>query len=975
MTPDQEQAMPSCHAFPVDRWERPGPMIPCAAKLQNHTIQPMHIKRIAQITFGLALMLALNGALPARAQSLAHRYSFNDTAGSQTFADSVGGADGTINNSTAANPDSAYLDGSELTLDGTGGFGLLPAGLISTNDSVTIEFWATIGSTNDPWTRVFAFGDQTGAGAENTGLDYCSYASGDYQNLNIQTAAGSGYANNPTDLLGETNAHVTVVVDPTENTMYYYNGSTVVSTFHGNVPPLSGINDTYGLIGRSLYNIDPALQGSINEFRIYSGDLTPQQVALNDAAGPDLYVTTPGTVTSIHFSSPANPLVVNQTVQQVLTGNFSSGVNGLNLVTYGGATFTSLNPSVVTISTNGVVKAISAGITQVVASYGGLSATNSIDVIAPPTVLTHRYSFASDASDSIGGANGTLMGTASVSGGQLVLDGTAGCYVSLPGSLINIATNTSVTIEAWVTFNNPSTWAYLFGFGNTNNGAGVGQIGCVPCADAGGYHHWGITENQSGGATVSWAHGWNNMTAHITAVVDPPTGTISIYRDGVLEVTQGGAENPLSLTPTNYVFLGRSFYDSDPYLSASIDEFRIYNGVLTPPQVAMTQLNGPNSASFDPGALESIAVAATNYPAFAALVPPVIFANYANLTGFNLLPTVTAGTYYGGLQPLTVMSSDTNIISVNAQNMLTTHRPGTVTLTASYGGFTNSAIVRVHNEAMLTHRYSFTNDATDSVGGANGTLQGAATISSGQLQLTGNTGDYLELPAGLLQGYTAVTVDAWADLNTPNNWARLWEFNDGSYGNTENELYFAPGWNPDPPTGNYYSAGFPWGNNIYTGTPLGNENIHITCEYGDGWLEVYTNAVLMASISGVVAPVDAAGTNYASIGYSPYGDPGVNGSVDEFRIYNGLLSPEEIKAADLLGPNAVLSTSATLSASRINGNIVASWPLASAGFALQTTTNILSGWTTLTNAPAISGNSWQMTLPGSGGSAFYRLVR
>ena len=935
----------------------------------------MHIKRITQITFGLAIALSLSGEQSSSGQSLAHRYSFNDAAGSSTFVDSIGGANGSLNNATAGNPNSASLDGSQLQLDGTGGYALLPGGLISTNTSVTVEFWASVNADNIVWTRLFAFGDQTGGGGENTGLDYSPYVPGNYQNLNIQTPANSGYANNPTDLLGTTNFHVTVVVNPSNNQMYYYNGAAVVSTLNGNVPPLSGINDIYGLIGRSLYNDDPVLSGSINEFRIYSGVITPQQVALDDAAGPDLYVTSPGTITSINFSAPISSLVVNQTSQQLLTGNFSSGVNGLNLITYGGATFNSLNPSVVSINTNGVVKALSSGIAQVVASYGGLSATNSLQVTAPPTLLTHRYSFTSDASDSIGGANGTLLGNATVSGGQLVLDGTAGTFLALPAGQINIATNTSVTFEAWVTFNNPSTWAYLFGFGNTNNGGGVGQIACVPCADSGGFHHWGITENQSGGATVSWAHGWNNTTAHITAVVDPPTGTISIYRDGVLEVTQGGANNPLSDTPTNYAFLGRSFYNSDPYLSASIDEFRIYNGVLTPPQVALTQLNGPNSTSFNPGALQSIVVAPTNYPAFAALMPPVIFANYASLTNFNLLPTVTAGTYYGGLQPLTVTSSDTNIISVNAQNMLTTYRPGTVTLTATYNGLTSSAVVRVHDEAVLTHRYSFTSDASDSVGGANGALQGAATISGGQLQLTGNTGDYLSLPPALLQNYNAVTVDAWANLNAPNNWARLWEFNDGVGGTAQNEFYFSPGWNPDPTTGNFYSAGFPWGNSVYTAGPLGNESVHITSEYGDGWLEIYTNAVLMASVSGVVAPASSAGTNYATIGYSPYGDPGINGSVDEFRIYNGLLSPEEIQASDVLGPNTPLSTTARLNATVSGGTTTLSWPLASAGFAVQTTSNILSSWTTLTNAPAISGSQWQLVVPNSGGSKFYRLVR
>src|ERR1700693_800759 len=37
--------------------------------------------------------------------------------------------------------------------------------------------------------------------------------------------------------------------------------------------------------------------------------------------------------------------------------------------------------------------------------------------------------------------------------------------------------------------------------------------------------------------------------------------------------------------------------------------------------------------------------------------------------------------------------------------------------------------------ADLTHRYSFTTDASDSVGGANGTLVNSATVSGGQLQL------------------------------------------------------------------------------------------------------------------------------------------------------------------------------------------------------------------------------------------------
>jgi hypothetical protein len=528
---------------------------------------------------GLLVVLCFGAAWCASAETLIHRYSFNDLAGSSTFIDSMGGAEGTLNNSLAGNPSSASLDGSQLQLDGTGGYANLPGGLISSNTQVTIEFWATFSSSNPFWTRVFAFGDQN-AGSENTGFDYCHYAGGNWQNLNLQTASSGVYANNPGGLNGQTNVHVTCVADPLGNKLYYYNGTKVTSDpvlnngAGGTVPALSGLNDTFCLLGRSLFDIDPTLAGSISEFRIYSGVISAATLALDDAAGPDNIVTNPGPVKALHFSAPVNPLVVNQSSQQILSADFTN-LTGLDLIAYGGATFSSSNTGVITVNTNGVVKAVAAGTANVVASFGGLNATNTLTVVSLPAVLAHRYSFnGTDASDSVGGANGTLMGNAAVTGGQLVLDGSFGSYVDLPAGQINIATNTAVTFEAWVSFGNPATWAYLFGFGNTNNGGGVGQIACVPCSESGGFHHWGITENFGGGRSPTWAHGWNNLTAHVTCVVDPPTSTISIYRDGVLEFAEYDASAALSNVPTNYGFLGRSFFDSDPNQQASNYDFR-----------------------------------------------------------------------------------------------------------------------------------------------------------------------------------------------------------------------------------------------------------------------------------------------------------------------------------------------------------------------------------------------------------------
>jgi len=940
----------------------------------------------ARYHFFLATFAALAiGAGPSGlAQStLVHRYSFNEPSTSTTFADSVGGASW---NGTLAG--TAVLDGSMLQLDGFGAFATLPASIVHTYSQVSIEFWATFGPNNPFWTRTFAFGDQNASAGENTGMDYCHYAGGDWQNMNVQNSAGGVYANNHGGLNGQTNIHVTIVVDPVANKLYYYNGTVVMSNpvlnngAGGTVPALSGINDTICLLGKSLYDQDATLEGAIDEFRIYSGVVPGWVVALNDVSGPNSIVTNPGPVQALHFSSPVNPLVVNQSSQQTLRGDFTN-LTGVDLVLYGGATFSSLNASVVTIDTNGVVKAVGLGTGKVVASFGGLSATNTLTVISLPAVLTHRYSFTNDATDSVGGANGTLMGNAAVTGGQLVLDGTFGTHLDLPAPQINIATNMSVTFDAWVTFGAPATWAYLFGFGDIVGSGGQNHIACVPASENGGFRHWGITENFAQGITTFWAHSWNNMTAHITCVVDPPTSTISIYRDGVLESAVYNAPGVLSSISTNFGCLGRSFYSADPYLNASIDEFRLYSGALTPAQVALTQKLGPNSASIDLGALSSITVAPTNYPAFADRVPPVILANYANLSGFNLLPNSMAGANatLGGPQGLVVTSSDTNIVSVNAQNMLTTHRPGTVTLSATYQGKTSSATVRVNYEALLTHRYTFNTDgdAGDLVGGANGTLQGGASVSGGKLQLSGLSSDYLELPPALLRDYDSMTIDFWVDLNAAQSWARLWQFVDGPGGANFHEFYYAPGWN-GALDGSYYNAGFvTGGGNLFMGGgALGNQSVHLTCLYGNGSMEVYTNGVLQGKQTGLVAPASQAGTNVTWIGHSPFAaDPGVNCAIDELRVYRGKLSPEEIQASGVLGPNQTLSTApARLTLSAGGGNILVSWPVAAASFTLQATSDLKNpaSWATLTNAPTLVGNTWQLSLPASGTAQFLRLI-
>ena len=237
--------------------------------------------------------------------TLVHRYSFQDTAGSTTFADSVGGPpwDGTLQGSAALTGTSLHLDGS------FGCFAFLPSNITSNYTQMTVEFWADVGAGNPIWTRVFSFGDQTGGGTKNTGVDYCSYAGGNYQNLDLNASGVDCYANNNAGLNGSNNVHVTVIVDSVNGVVCYYNGASVVSTLNGAVPSLANINDVDNWIGASLVSSDPYWAGTIHEFRVYQGALPPQAIGLNDAVGPASYFQLSANPTICASHSEANTVL------------------------------------------------------------------------------------------------------------------------------------------------------------------------------------------------------------------------------------------------------------------------------------------------------------------------------------------------------------------------------------------------------------------------------------------------------------------------------------------------------------------------------------------------------------------------------------------------------------------------------------------------------------------------------------------
>jgi hypothetical protein len=231
-------------------------------------------------------------------------------------------------------------------------------------------------------------------------------------------------------------------------------------------------------------------------------------------------------------------------------------------------------------------------------AFAGIAATAQ-DVGSKPAVagnplaaLQHRYSFATDASDSVGNANGTLEGAASISGGQVRLDGTRGTFVNLPGGLI--AGYPAVTFEFWATLNTNRNWARVFDQGSTNGNRGEHDLYFCPHSGSRDFRLTIMDPHPTERVVTVPGNLDNQTNLCVACVLDPASGFMGIYTNGVLAASRKDLVS-LASVGTNCFFLGRSLFATDAPLNGSIDEFRIYNAALSAAAIAASFSNGPNT--------------------------------------------------------------------------------------------------------------------------------------------------------------------------------------------------------------------------------------------------------------------------------------------------------------------------------------------------------------------------------------------
>jgi hypothetical protein len=220
-----------------------------------------------------------------------------------------------------------------------------------------------------------------------------------------------------------------------------------------------------------------------------------------------------------------------------------------------------------------------------------LPTNSTIAADAGAATLKHRYGFTTDASDSVGHADGTLEGAAEVRDGQVHLNGTRGTFVNLPGGLI--AGYPAVTFEFWATLGTNKSWARVFDQGSTNGNKGGHDLYFCPHSGAKDFRLTIMDPHPTERLVTIPGNLDNQTNLHVVCVLDPASGFMGIYTNGVLA---GSRKDLTSLAgvDTNVFFLGRSLFASDAPLNGSIDEFRIYSAALSAEAIAASYTNGPD---------------------------------------------------------------------------------------------------------------------------------------------------------------------------------------------------------------------------------------------------------------------------------------------------------------------------------------------------------------------------------------------
>ena len=177
-----------------------------------------------------------------------------------------------------------------------------------------------------------------------------------------------------------------------------------------------------------------------------------------------------------------------------------------------------------------------------------------------------------------------------------------------------------------------------------------------------------------------------------------------------------------------------------------------------------------------------------------------------------------------------------------------------------------------------------------------GTLVGGATWAKGlkgdAVSLNGSTG-YVRLPADIVSELSDFTIASWVYWNAARTWERVFDFG----ANIDHYMMLTASSNAGP-VRFAMSNNSGYGEEVIDGSaplPTG-QWVHVAVTLSGGAGTLYVNGNVVGTNTGMwFAPFRMGSTKQNWIGRSQYpGDPYFNGLIDEFRIYWGALTAEQV---------------------------------------------------------------------------------
>jgi parallel beta-helix repeat protein len=376
-----------------------------------------------------------------------------------------------------------------------------------------------------------------------------------------------------------------------------------------------------------------------------------------------------------------------------------------------------------------------------------------------------------------------------------------------------------------------------------------------------------------------------NEWAHVVVVYNRDAEQVYFYKNGVDLAISGGNQLDATRDGSSIIRIGAQGGGTGDYFNGTIDEVRIWNRVLSDEEINASYNSGlyrlyHNFTDLSDGVYE--------YYAFA-----IDTVGYANKTGIR---TVTVDT-----KPIITWETPT---------------PGNDTTTNNDWVYLNTTVtspVGRNTSSFLDWNYSLvgywamdwyntTGVYDNSTWNNFGTFQngiGTDNITDGKygnaLEFDG-VNDYVNCIGPSLNFTGAITVDVWVNPknNTGKQWARFVTAPDNfnmpyalSLGGEKTRVQFG-----------YKLNGVNYRNRTGTGLLTeGNWHHVVGVGYGNGTIKIYVDGI-ERSLTTVENITYISGTGVYLGNRQDYHDQArFNGTIDEVRIWNRALSPEEIKAS------------------------------------------------------------------------------